>query len=203
MAAEHSFKVVVVGASGVGKTALVTQLVTQTFKSECQPTIGVEFKSYVIPSEDDTVRLQIWDTAGQERFRSVAKAYFRNAYGAVLVFDLTAKASFDELGAWVNDLNALCIPNAYVVMVGNKADLGDDRTVSENEAQETARRYNLEYVETSAKTGDRVADAFVRLANGILRQVKRGQIETARPTEDVVDTLQVAARADAAQACPC
>jgi small GTP-binding protein len=97
MTQEHQFKVVVVGASGVGKTAIVSQLVNKTFKTESQPTIGVEFKSYSLSSEEENVKLQIWDTAGQERFRSVSKAYFRNALGAVLVFDLTQKNSFDEL----------------------------------------------------------------------------------------------------------
>jgi small GTP-binding protein len=202
MSSEYSFKIVVVGASGVGKTAIVTQLVNQTFKSESQPTIGVEFKSYALPSEEESVKLQIWDTAGQERFRSVSKAYFRNAYGAVLVFDLTNKQSFDELNLWINDLNTLCIPNAYIIMVGNKADLVDDRTVSEGEAQETAKRYNLEYLETSAKTGQSVPEAFIRLGNGILRQVKKGQIETSRPTENVVDTLHPNEKAAPAQ-CPC
>jgi 50S ribosomal subunit-associated GTPase HflX len=87
-------------------------------------------------------------------------------------------------------------------MVGNKADLVDDRTVSEGEAQEVAKRYNLEYLETSAKTGQHVAEAFIRLGNGILRQVKKGQIETSKPTESVVDTLNPGDEAPKSQ-CPC
>jgi small GTP-binding protein len=181
----NSFKIVVVGASGVGKTAIVNQLITKTFKAEGQPTIGVEFKSYSFTADDETVKLQIWDTAGQERFRSVSKAYFRNALGAVLVFDLTQKASFDELNVWINDLNTLCTPNAFIILVGNKTDLPDDRCVSESEAQETAKRYNLEYLETSAKNGDNVTEAFVRLGQGVLRQVKKGQITPVKPAEPI------------------
>jgi small GTP-binding protein len=181
----NSFKIVVVGASGVGKTAIVNQLVNKSFKAEGQPTIGVEFKSYSLTADDENVKLQIWDTAGQERFRSVSKAYFRNALGAVLVFDLTQKASFDELNMWINDLNTLCAPNACIILVGNKTDLPDDRTVSQNEASETAKRYNLEYLETSAKNGDNVTEAFVRLGQGILRQVKKGQITPVKPAEPI------------------
>jgi small GTP-binding protein len=202
MSGEYLFKIVVVGASGVGKTAIVTQLVTQKFKSCSPPTIGVEFTSYALLSEEESIKLQIWDTAGQERFRSVSKAYFRNAYGAVLVFDLTNKQSFDELNMWINDLNTLCIPNAYIILVGNKADLVDDRTVSEGEAQEMGKRYNLEYLETSAKTGEHVPEAFIRLGNGIIRQVKKGQIETSRPTDFVVDTLHPNEK-EAPSQCPC
>lgn len=177
----NSFKIVVVGASGVGKTAIVNQLVNKSFKEEGQPTIGVEFKSYSLQADDENVKLQIWDTAGQERFRSVSKAYFRNALGAVLVFDLTQRTSFEELNMWINDLNTLCAPNAYIILVGNKKDLVDDRQIVESEAQEFAKRYNLIYLETSAKDGTNVSEAFVRLGTGILRQIKEGEIKIIKP----------------------
>jgi small GTP-binding protein len=184
------FKIVVVGASGVGKTAIVSQLVNHTFREECQPTIGVEFKSWSLYTDNETVKLQIWDTAGQERFRSVSKAYFRNALGAVLVFDLTSKTSFDELNMWINDLNTLCSPNAYIILVGNKTDRDEERVVTEGEAKETAKRYGLEYIETSAKSGDNVAEAFVRLGSGILRQIKTGKISGLKTNEQKSDPFQ-------------
>jgi small GTP-binding protein len=172
----NSYKIVVVGSSGVGKTAIVNQLVNKTFKEEGQPTIGVEFKSVAIQAEGENLKLQIWDTAGQERFRSVSKAYFRNAIGAVLVFDLTQKSTFDDVNSWLNDLNSLCAPNAYIVLVGNKSDLKEDRAVSEAEANEASRRYNLEYVETSAKDGSGIGETFARLAGGIVRKTKQGAV---------------------------
>lgn len=177
----HAFKVVVVGASGVGKTAIVQHLITGNFREESQPTIGVEFKSYTLQSESDSVKLQIWDTAGQERFRSVSKAYFRNALGAILMFDLTSRQSFDDLGMWINDLNTLCVPNAYIILIGNKLDLQDDRQIVESEAQAFAQRYNLIYLETSAKNGNNVSEAFARLGTEILRRVKDGQITLPKP----------------------
>ena len=177
----HAFKVVVVGASGVGKTAIVQHLTTGNFREESQPTIGVEFKSYNFQAEGDSIKLQIWDTAGQDRFRSVSKAYFRNALGAILMFDLTSKQSFDDLNVWINDLQSLCAPNAHIILIGNKLDLEDDRQIDSNEPQAFAQRYNLNYLETSAKDGNNVSEAFIRLGTEILRKVKDGEITLPKP----------------------
>jgi small GTP-binding protein len=177
----HQFKVVVVGSSGVGKTSLVDFLQTGSFRDESQPTIGVQFKTYSLEADGEAIKLQIWDTAGQERFRAIAKAYFRNAVGGILVFDLTHRQSFDDLHLWISDLTALCAANAHVVLVGNKADLADAREIVEAEAQAFAQRYNLAYLETSAKTGANVAETVVRLATEILRKVKDGQIVLTKP----------------------
>ena len=84
----QSFKFILIGSSGVGKTAILKRLVEDSFNDESQSTIGVEFDSTIIDVDDQKVKLQIWDTAGQERFRSIAKAYYRNAVGVILVFDI-------------------------------------------------------------------------------------------------------------------
>lgn len=166
------YKIVVGGAAGVGKTQIVNQPVNKNFKEDGQPTIGVYFKSYSIQADDKNVELHIWDTAGPERFRSLIKAYFKNALGAVLVFDLAYRQSFEELSMWINDLKSLCDRNAYIVLVGNKKDLEDDRQISESEAQDFAKQHNLLYLETSAKTGSNIENTFVRLSERIQR-IKR------------------------------
>jgi small GTP-binding protein len=182
IAEEEGAKVVIVGASGAGKTSILNQLLTKTFKPETPPTIGVQFRSYTVISDSDTIKLHIWDTAGQERFRSMAKAYVRNAVGALLVFDLTNRESFDELSKWIVDLHNLCVPNAYIIFVGNKVDLVDKRSITDSEATEFASRYNLDYLETSAENGDNVPEAFARLGQGILRSVKSGRLELSKQT---------------------
>ena len=173
--AQNSYKVVVVGSSGVGKTAIVQRLVDGTFCDEGQSTVGVEFKSHSISFDEETMKLSIWDTAGQERFRSVSKAYFRNAVGAILVFSLEDSQSFNELDGWLNDLHALATPNAVILLVGNKADV-NDKTVTTSEAEAFAKRHNLEYLETSAKDGLNINDTFVRLARDINDKVKKGEL---------------------------
>ena len=173
----HSYKVVLVGSSGVGKTSIVQHLISGNFREENQATIGVEFKSYALQTEGESIKLQIWDTAGQERFRSVSKAYFRNALGAILVFDLTNRQSFDDLNMWFSDFSQLSAPNAYILSIGNKCDLEDERQIVESEANSFAQRNGLFYLETSAKNGDHIEEAFVRLGTEIYRKVKSGDIK--------------------------
>jgi small GTP-binding protein len=173
------FKVVVVGSSGVGKSAIVQRLVDGTFREEAQSTVGVEFKPFIIPVDEQTVKLQIWDTAGQERFKSVSRAYFRNAVGAVLVYDIASDSSFDDLGNWLHDLQQLCNPNAYILLVGNKIDLTADRKVGEQQARDFATQHKLDYLETSALSGQNVTEAFTRLAFAVAKKVTTGQIQNA------------------------
>jgi small GTP-binding protein len=124
-----------------------------------------------------TAKLQIWDTAGQERFRTISKAYFRNAVGAVLVFDLTNPESFEDLTEWLHDLETLASPNAYVLLAANKKDLENQRQVGGAEVKGFAERHHLEVLETSAASGENVALAFQRLTLEVLTRVKDGTIE--------------------------
>ena len=164
------FKIVLAGASGVGKSAIVNQLVNYDFKEQANPTIGVEFKSYLLLADCEDTTLLLWDTAGAIHYRSVAKAYFKRAVGAIIVFDLTQKVTFDELDEWIDALNEKCAPNVFKILVGNKGDLIDSREVSDDEISDFARQHNLEYVETSAKTGSNIEQVFARVSQECLRR---------------------------------
>lgn len=155
---------------------MVQRLIDGTFREEGQSTVGVEFKSFICPLEDQSVKLQIWDTAGQERFKSVSKAYFRNAVGAILVYDITNDASFEDLSNWLHDLQQLCNPNAFILLVGNKSDLEEQRQVGVQQAKDFADQHRLEYLETSALSGQNISESFTRLAYGIANRVANGQI---------------------------
>lgn len=165
-----NYKFIVIGSSGVGKTAILKRLVDDVFTGESQSTIGVEFLATSIDVDGNNVKLQIWDTAGQERFRSIAKAYFRSAIGVILVFDLTDRKSFEDLGQWLSDVHALCDPNAVVTLIGNKSDLVDQRNVSNVEAESFAQLHQLTYLETSALGGENIQEAFQRTAAAVYRR---------------------------------
>jgi small GTP-binding protein len=163
-----TYKFIIVGSSGVGKTALLKRLIDDSWTDDSQSTIGVEFDSTVVNIGDRKVKLQIWDTAGQERFRSIAKAYYRNAVGVLVVFDLTDRKTFDDVNNWMNDIHALCDPNAVVQLIGNKSDMNPKRTVTVHEAEEYASHQRIQYMETSAKAGSNVRDAFIKVAAAVL-----------------------------------
>jgi small GTP-binding protein len=163
-----NYKFIIVGSSGVGKTAILKRLVEDSFSDESVATIGVEFDSTVLVVDDRKVKLQIWDTAGQERFRSIAKAYYRNAVGGIVVYDLTDRKSFDDLAGWLTDIHTLCDANAVAQLIGNKADLNDRRLVSVSEAEDFARHHHIKYMETSAKVGANVREVFIKVTAAVL-----------------------------------
>lgn len=183
--ATSSYKIVVVGTSSVGKSSIVQRLVQGTFSEDGSTTCGADFYTYELPVNDEPVKLQIWDTAGQERFRSISKSYFRNSVGAILVYDITNMNSFDQLAEWLNDLQALCLPNAYILLVGNKVDLESQRQVGAQQVKEFGDRHKLEAIETSAMNGKNVKEAFARLAFEVVTRVKANQITPSPPAKSL------------------
>ncbi|KAM7200529.1 ras-related protein RABB1b [Naviculisporaceae sp. PSN 640] len=137
------------------------------------------------PPPQKHMKLSLWDTAGQETYKSVTRSYFRGASGALLVFDLTRKSTFQHVTDWLNDLRQIAEPDIVVVLVGNKADLaspdadgGNKREVTREEATEWAKRNGvLEYVETSAKSGENVEKAFMRVAERIYQNIQAGKYD--------------------------
>lgn len=128
------------------------------------------------------MKLSLWDMAGQETYKSVTRSYFRGASGALLVFDLSRKHTFHHVTDWLNDLRAIAEPDIVVTLVGNKADLTqqDDnkREVTREEAEAWARRNGvMEYVETSAKSGENVEKAFMRVAERIFQNIQAGKYD--------------------------
>ncbi|KAL3417663.1 GTP-binding protein rab2 [Phlyctema vagabunda] len=130
--------------------------------------------------EQKHMKLSLWDTAGQETYKSVTRSYFRGASGALLVFDISRRPTFDHVTDWLNDLRQIAEPDIVVVLVGNKSDLalGDEnkREVTKEEAEEWATRNGvMEYVETSAKSGEGVEMAFGRVAERIFMNIEAGK----------------------------
>lgn len=175
---KHNFKFIVIGASGVGKTSILDRLVDDEFPTEQVSTIGVDYKTTVVEIDGQSIKLQIWDTAGQEKFHSISRSYFRRAVGVILVYDITDRKSFDELSIWLNDVHTLCDPNASVLMIGNKLDMASQRTVSTSEAQSFAATQQLSYIETSAKDGNNVIEAFNRAAKMVYDKAEAGILAT-------------------------
>jgi small GTP-binding protein len=185
-----AYKIVIVGSTGVGKSAIIQRLIQGTFSAKTTSTCGADFYTYLCPVNNDTVKLQIWDTAGQERFKSISKTYFRNAVGAVLVYDLTNLNSFDELTDWLYDLQSQAATNAYVLLVGNKVDLEEQRQVSGDAIRKFAQQHRLETLETSALSGKNVKEAFARLSLEVSTRVASGIITVWPPSTRTSEAVQ-------------
>ena len=161
------FKLVFLGDQSVGKTSMITRFMYDTFDNSYQATIGIDFLSKTMYLEDRTVRLQLWDTAGQERFRSLIPSYIRDSSVAVVVYDVTNRASFLNTSKWIEDVRNERGDDVVIMLVGNKTDLSDQRQVSVEEGEEKANELGVLFIETSAKAGYNVKALFRKLATAL------------------------------------
>ncbi len=173
---ESVIKIVITGDSGVGKTNLISRYVHDAFNEFSNPTVGLDFalKNTMIAGQN--VSCQIWDTAGQEKMKAIASAYYKNANGAILVFDIASKASFHRLAYWLSELkDNLNEEEVSIILLGNKADLQEKREVALEEAKAYAESHGFYYMEVSAKENDNdgVSLAFDHLLAEINAKMQR------------------------------
>uniref|UniRef100_A0A1D1XJW5 Ras-related protein RGP1 n=1 Tax=Anthurium amnicola TaxID=1678845 RepID=A0A1D1XJW5_9ARAE len=170
---DYVFKVVLIGDSAVGKSQLLARFSRNEFSLDSKATIGVEFQTRTLVIDHKTVKAQIWDTAGQERYRAVTSAYYRGAVGAMLVYDMTKRQSFDHVARWLEELRGHADKNIVIMLVGNKSDLGTLRSVPTEDAKEFAERENLFFMETSALEATNVESAFLTVLTEIYRIISK------------------------------
>ncbi|OMJ70009.1 hypothetical protein SteCoe_32118 [Stentor coeruleus] len=166
---DYLFKIVLIGESGVGKSNMLSRFTKNEFNLESKATIGVEFATKCITSNNKTIKAQIWDTAGQERFRAITSSYYKGAMGALLVFDISKKQTFENLDRWLNEVRAFTKPEVCIILVGNKSDLAYMREVPTDEALKYAVQQKIPYFETSALAATNVEKVFEELLVGIAR----------------------------------
>jgi len=177
---DYLFKFIIIGDAGAGKSCLLHQFIENKFKKGSSHTIGVEFGSKIISVGGDNgrkIKLQIWDTAGQERYRSVTRSYYRGAAGALIVYDITNRDSYNHLTNWLADARTLARADISIIAVGNKCDLKDKRAVTFLEASRCAQENDILFLETSALTGEGVEEVFIKVARMILNKIEDGLID--------------------------
>jgi len=162
---DKTYKIIIVGDSGVGKTNLLGRWSRNQYSSTHPLTLNVTLVEKSFKVNDTIIRVVIWDTAGQENFRSLTRSYFRGSHGAILVFDLSNANSFSKVHKWLADLRDET-ENLQIILVGNKNDL-PSRDISQEEALSVAHKNSLSYMETSAKSGSNVNKAFQMLLTDI------------------------------------
>ena len=157
---KYMFRICLIGNICVGKTSLLARYADNSFKESYANTIGVDFRVITLKYNDIIAKVHIWDTAGNERFKSITINYYRSSHGFIYVYDITSKESFENLDMWINLTNENCGTNAINFLVGNKSDLEKEREVTKEEGEEFAKKYDLIFIETSAKNNDNVGKLF-------------------------------------------
>jgi small GTP-binding protein len=167
---EYAYKLILGGDGAVGKTSMVHRFVEGTFTKDYKSTIGTSImkKECQFDELKSKVRFIIWDLAGQSQFKRVRQSYLANAEAGILVFDVTNLSSYENIENWYKEI-IVASPKISLIMVGNKIDLEDQRIVAFEEGEKIAKKLGLTYIETSAKTGENINDAFRILALQIVK----------------------------------
>ena len=162
------FKLILIGDSYVGKSNILLKYLKNQFNENSKTTVGVEFGTKNIIINNKRIKIQIWDTAGQERYRSITSAYYKGAKGALIVYDITRKNTFDNIDKWITDLKLNGDENICIIILGNKSDLIDKREINKNDGIKKAEMYKTAFLETSALNGDNISKAFDELIEQIV-----------------------------------
>jgi small GTP-binding protein len=162
-----TLKYILAGDSSVGKSSILQYYVNNSFNEMQTTTIGVDFGIKRVVFNDNNYKIRIWDTAGQEKFKSIVQTYFRDVIGAILVFDITDRNSFDNIISWIQTIRANSKNQIAFMLVANKSDLDSYRTISTLDAELFAKNNNMLYFETSAKKTTNIDAMFKTLTTHI------------------------------------
>ena len=183
-------KILTLGDTTVGKTSIVLQYTTQKYNTQILSTIGVDFKSKVINIDNNKVKMLIWDTAGEERFRNIASQYYNGADGALLIFDITKKSSFERIVYWINELSQKKNINELgLLLVGNKIDLEKERQVQKEEAERFAKENNLKYYEVSAAKNINIDNMMLDIIKQCISNIQKRDSDAFR--DSINDAYQI------------
>ena len=177
-----SFKLLVIGDSGVGKSCLTLKATKNTFIDSHSPTVGVEFTTFNVRINDKNIKLQIWDTCGQEVYRALISSFYKNASLAIMVYAINDERSFDSLESWLNEIKTQSSPDIKIFLIGNKVDLEQQRTVTADKANSFVEEHKLDYFsEASAKTGFNAQNIFVKAAQILYEEQLKYKDRSSRP----------------------
>ena len=188
---DYKLKLVVVGDSGVGKTNLIKRFANNTFNSNSKATVGVEFLSKSFKINNRVFKIEMWDTAGQERYKSITAAYYKGAKGALVVYDITSKISFENLDKWILEIKEKSSKDLKLMIIGNKSDLKDGRQVTNEEAMKKAEDTGIPLMETSALDSTNVKEAFHDLLKEMYKEISTKITQVEESLNDNKEAVQL------------
>ena len=185
------FKIVLIGDSFVGKTNIMSKYLMNEFHEDSKATVGVEFGAKKFDIEGKSVKAQIWDTAGQERYKSITTTYYKGAKGALIVYDITRKETFDSVDRWISEVLNSGDKNMTMLLRGNKCDLDNQRQVTKEQGEEKAKAFKVAFLETSASSGENLDVAFEMIMKEVYSKCKNELDE-----EDRMEEMQIGKEID-------
>ena len=183
-----SFKMIVIGDAGVGKSCLTTKAAKGVFDDSYSATVGFEFLTFNLRIDGKVVKLQIWDTCGQEVYKSLITGIYRNSSLAIILYSVTNRSTFQHIDTWIKELNQNSTQNIKIILVGNKSDLEKDRKVSYEEGEKLKNKHNIDYfIETSAKTGNNAKNVLIEAAKILYKEyilIKDKEVTNTKNTKE-------------------
>jgi len=182
-----TFKIIIVGNSGVGKTSITNNAVKNVFFESYRATIGMEIFSLFVKVNHKIIKLQIWDTCGQEIYRSLITNFYRNSSLAIIVYSIDKKNSFKDIELWLKELRLYSSPDIKVILIGNKSDLKDKREVTYEEGVKYLEDDRImSFYETSAKTGENVSKLFEEIGIALYKDYRRYKTDESMKSNSTV-----------------
>ena len=166
---DYQLKLLLLGDSGVGKTCVLLRYVDDTFKELYFTTIGIDFAIKKLSFNKKRLKVQIWDTGGQERFREITTSYFRGTDAIILLYDVTNRRSFDSIRNWISLIQTHGDVNVFKILIGNKCDLNDRRSISWDEGNDLAKEFEMNFFEVSGKTNYNITKAFSNIFDNVMQ----------------------------------
>ena len=194
------FKIVVIGDSDVGKTNIVDRYCNDRFSEDTKNTIGVDFTIHTVIINGEKIKVQFWDTAGQEQFRSMSSAYYKNAHGAIIVYDITDQDSFNNVFTWFKEVNTYSDTIPKLLLLGNKLDLDDEREVNVELGEDFANNRDMMFEEVSAKENEdkglnKTIDSYLeKLLDSFDAEFRENCEEEMRIRRDTISIARINAR---------
>ena len=169
----YTFKIIIIGESGVGKSCLALKGTEDKFHDFYSPTIGFDFFKITLKIKNEIIKLEIWDTCGQEIYRSLISSYYRNSVLAIIVYSIDDKNSFDKIEEWLCEIKAYTYENIKIFLIGNKVDLEERRVIQKEIAEKFVKNQKIDFfLETSAKDGINAKEVFIKAGQILLEECK-------------------------------
>lgn len=168
---DYKMQIIIIGDSGVGKTSFMDRFTEGAHRQAYSATVGIDFKVRRLDIDNKTVKMQIWDTAGQEKFNSITTAYYRQARAAIVMYDVTRPATFQNLRKWFTLIDTHARTDVTKILVGNKTDQKHERVVTIEQGRRAAEEFGAEFFESSAKSDSNVYSAFEFIATDVIQKM--------------------------------